>query len=375
MAGIYIHIPFCSSKCHYCDFFSVASVRQMDEMVNAIASELKLRASYLKAEEIQTIYFGGGTPSLLSEMQLQMLFDVLYSYYRINPDAEITLESNPDDLSENKIEILKQSQVNRLSIGIQSFFEEDLHFLGRRHSAGQTYKVLEQLQKIGFNNLSIDFIFGMQSLSDKNLLFNLQTAANFRIPHISAYSLTVEEKTALYQFIQKGKIADVDEEKVIRQFLLCSDFLQNAGYDHYEISNFALSGNYSKHNSAYWKGGHYLGAGPSAHSFNGHSRQWNVSSIQKYILKVKGGEDFFEKEELSESELCNEYIFTALRTMWGIDLNLIQNRFGKKITDHLLSGSASIEKRGLIKVESDKIILTREGKLFTDSISTDLMIE
>lgn len=344
-------------------------------MVDSIAFELKLRTSYLNNSEVKTIYFGGGTPSLLSQKQLERIFEVLFSEFNIAADAEITLEANPDDLSVEKLNFLKHSPVNRLSIGIQSFFDEDLQFLGRKHSASQAISVVEMALKQGFSNMSIDFIFGMQSLSDENLIRNLQTATDLGIPHISAYSLTVEEKTALHQFIQKSKIADVDEEKAIRQFLLCSDFLLNNGYEHYEISNFALPGKYSQHNTSYWKGEHYLGAGPSAHSFNGNSRQWNVASIQSYISKVRSGEVFFEKEELSAIQQCNEYIFTSLRTMWGLDLENVNKRFGKSCAEHLIKSSKEFEKEGLLTNENKILKLTQNGKLFTDSISAELLFD
>lgn len=347
----------------------------MDEMVDAIATELVQRASYLNNAEIKTVYLGGGTPSLLSEIQLEKIFKVLLSEFKIAADAEITLEANPDDLTAEKLAFLKQTPVNRLSIGIQSFFEEDLQFLGRKHTALQAIKVVEMFLNEDFSNMSIDFIFGMQSLSDENLMKNLQRAVDLKIPHISAYSLTVEEKTALHQFIQKGKIADVDEEKAIKQFLLCSDFLQNAGYEHYEISNFALPGQYSQHNTSYWKGEHYLGAGPSAHSFNGNSRQWNIASIQEYISRVMSGEVYFEKEELTDVQKCNEYIFTSLRTMWGIDVHHAENHFGNRITEQLISASKEFEQKGLLTFENGIIQLTREGKLFTDSISAELMFD
>lgn len=344
-------------------------------MVDTIAFELKSRALFLKDQEVKTIYFGGGTPSLLNEKQLEKIFEVLYSEFKIAADAEVTLEANPDDITVEKLDFLKKSRVNRLSIGIQSFFEEDLQFLGRKHTALQTIKVVEMALKEGFSNMSIDFIFGMHSLPDENLIKNLQTAIDLGIPHISAYSLTVEEKTALHQFIQKGRIADVDEEKAIRQFLLCSDFLQNAGYEHYEISNFSLPGMYSKHNTSYWKGEHYLGAGPSAHSFNGNSRQWNVSSIQDYIVKIRSGGVYFEKEELTEKQQCNEYIFTSLRTMWGLDVVMAEKRFGKSCAEHLIISSEEFEKEGLLINENGILKLTRNGKLFTDSISAELMFD
>lgn len=345
----------------------------MDEMADAISVELKSRASYLNDKEVKTIYFGGGTPSMLNTNQLEKIFSALHSNFRIAADAEITLEANPDDISVEKLKFLKALSINRLSIGIQSFFEEDLKFLGRKHTASQAVKVVGMAFNEGFSNLSIDFIFGMHSLSDENLLKNLQRAVDMKIPHISAYSLTVEEKTALHHFIQKGKIAEVDEEKAIRQFLLCSDFLQKEGYEHYEISNFALPGLYSRHNTSYWKGEHYLGAGPSAHSYNGSSRQWNEASIRQYISKVTSGEVYFEKEDLSEIHKYNEYILISLRTIWGIDLMVMEEKFGKKLTEQLQFKAEGFAERGLLAISNNLIQLTRDGKLFTDSISADLL--
>ena len=319
MAGIYLHIPYCRQKCHYCNFYSTASKRSMPSFVSALLKEIEMQRAYLEDEIISTIYLGGGTPSLLGMADLQQLFQQLYKNYNIADTAEITLEANPDDLDPEKLTALANSPVNRLSIGIQSFRDVDLQYLNRSHDACQAKLAITAAQKQGFSNLSIDLIYGIPSLSNEAWIENIETAISLGIPHISAYCLTVEQGTALDVFIKKGKMPAVDEEKASQQFEILMDCLDKHDYIHYEISNFCKKDHFSQHNSNYWKQENYLGLGPSAHSFNKLSRQWNVSNISTYVQSIADHKIPFEIEWLSLSQQYNEYVLTGLRTIWGIN--------------------------------------------------------
>lgn len=374
MAGIYIHIPFCRQKCHYCNFFSLASSKYRQETISAIARELELQKNYLNGAAIETIYFGGGTPSILTTDELNVLLGKIFNNFTVISDAEITLEANPENLNSQKIKELRSSPINRFSIGIQSFFEEDLKYLNRIHSAKQAEYAIKASQDAGFENLSIDLIYGIPTLSNQQWKENIQKAVSFQIPHISAYSLTVEPKTPLEVLIKKEKLQPIDEAKQAYHFEIAMESMNSAGYIHYEISNFCKEGFYSRHNSNYWKSKPYLGVGPSAHSFNIESRQWNSKNINEYITSIEKKSIPFEKEELDLNTRYNEYILTRLRTIWGCNLKEIQHEFGddlmKLFKDKVLKQIA----RGNIMEEKELFLLTQKGKLFADAVSEYLFV-
>lgn len=371
MAGIYIHIPFCKQKCHYCNFFSVASLKYKNEFIEALQKEIVQQKDYLQAEEINTIYFGGGTPSVLSREEIEGIIDVLRKYHPIRNDAEITLEANPDDLDSGKINELSRSSINRLSIGVQSFLDDDLNYLNRVHNSEQALKAIKQSQDNGFNNISIDLIYGIPGLTKEKWEDNLRLFFELEIPHLSAYSLTVEPKTALDVLIRKKKLPPVNETESIAHFEELIKQTEAHNYIHYEISNFSKEGFYSKHNSTYWLGGKYLGLGPSAHSYDGKSRQWNVSNISKYISASETN-PIFEKEVLNETQQFNEYVMTSLRTSWGCDLGHIKNTFGLSYYDHLNRTALKYIQEKKINRTNGILYLTSLGKLYADGIASDL---
>ncbi|MFA4851196.1 MAG: radical SAM family heme chaperone HemW [Bacteroidales bacterium] len=375
MAGIYIHIPFCKSKCHYCNFYSLASSRHVRDFVPALIKEIGLMQNYLAGEKIETIYLGGGTPSLLDYDTLMMVFDKLRKTYVISADAEITIEANPDDLDVKKINDLKRTPVTRISIGIQSFFDDDLKYLNRIHTASQTESSVKRSQDVGFENISIDLIYGIPTLTDEKWVENLDISFSLNVPHISAYGLTVEPKTAMETLIRKGKATAVDEKQSVRQYKILMRQMKANGFIHYEISNFCKDGFISLHNSNYWKGVKYIGLGPSAHSYDQSSRQWNTSDILKYLESIEQGNIPAEKEILSETDKLNEYIMTSLRTIRGCDLDYIGKTFGsglqnsikKRIDKHIAANHIAF---------TDHILtLTDEGKLFADGIAAGLFEE
>ncbi|MFC1734458.1 radical SAM family heme chaperone HemW, partial [candidate division KSB1 bacterium] len=343
MAGIYIHIPFCKQRCNYCNFYSIPVSRRNTKLkeyrslfVNALLKEIQLQKTYLENETVSTIYFGGGTPSLLTINEQDEIFNQIYKYFRIEKEIEVTLEVNPDDINIHMLKALKKIPVNRMSIGIQSFFDEDLQYLSRVHNALQAINSIKLILDEGFNNLSVDLIYGIPSLTDERWLANLDFVLQYKIPHISSYALTIEPKTTLEWLIRKGKIKAFDEQQSIQQYRIMLDRFRNKGYVNYEISNFALKGKVSKHNCNYWKGIPYLGLGPSAHSFNRDSRQWNVVNVSSYITNLTKAEIPFEKEILNVEQKYNEYVMTSLRTVWGCDLQIIINEFGIFYKDHFL---------------------------------------
>ena len=372
MAGIYIHIPFCKQKCHYCDFHFSTSFRTKEDLLNALVKEIKLQQNFLEGETINTIYLGGGTPSILKQEELMQLFDVLYQNFTIATDAEITLEANPDDLNAKKLKELKQTPVNRFSIGVQSFQDADLQFMNRAHSTEEAHSSIKRVQDTGWENITIDLIYGTPTLSDKDWQNNMQTAIDLAVPHISAYSLTVEENTALHHFIEYKKCAPVEEEKSARQFIQLMDTLPKAGFTQYEISNFAQEGFYSQHNSNYWKGEKYLGIGPSAHSFNGTDRQWNITNNVRYIQQIAQGTIPAEKEQLTEKQRYNDYILTTLRTIWGINLNFVKSRFSNDFEYFLLNSVQKWINSGHILKNEENLTLNQKGKLMADHIAADL---
>lgn len=371
MSGIYLHIPFCKQACHYCNFHFSTSLKYKTEMVESIALELDLQKDYLGGKMLQSIYFGGGTPSLLDQNDLQVLFEKIQSLHKIDKAAEITLEANPDDLSPEKLRILQDSPVNRLSIGIQSFADEDLKYMNRAHNAQEASACILQAKEAGFSNITIDLIYGTPTMDDAQWKANIEQVLALDIPHISCYALTVEPKTALEYFIEKGKSQPVDEEQTARQFEYLTERLKSAGYEHYEISNFAKPGSYARHNSNYWQGEHYLGVGPSAHSFNGYSRQWNVANNAKYLQKLRDKQVPFEREELTAAQRYNEYILTALRTMWGVDFNKVPTSFQK----HFKAQVQTFLDNQTVAKEATTYRLTEKGKLLADNISMELFAE
>ena len=334
MYGIYIHIPFCKQACHYCDFHFSTSLKKKRELVDALCQELILRKDELSGE-VQTIYLGGGTPSLLSEDELHQIFDTILSNYKVAANAEITLEANPDDLSETVIDTLAKSPINRLSIGVQSFFEDDLRLMNRAHNAVEAETSI-QLAKNYFDNLTIDLIYGIPKMSVAKWQANIDKALALGVPHISAYALTVEPNTALETFIAKGKIAPVDEELAAVHFDMLKKTLEQNDFVHYEFSNYGKEGFFSQNNTAYWRGRSYLGIGPSAHSYNGKTRSWNIANNTLYIKAIQQGRVPLETEELSVVDRYNEYVMTGLRTMWGISLEMVAREFGKTYKEYLL---------------------------------------
>lgn len=371
MAGIYIHIPFCKQACHYCDFHFSTSLKKKEEMLVALKGELLLRKAELKGEIIETIYFGGGTPSILAVEEINALIETVYQNFTVVDQPEITLEANPDDLTTTTIHRLAQSKVNRLSIGIQSFGEEDLKMMNRAHNAQEAITCLQEAVRY-FDNISIDLIYGIPNLSNERWLENIQRILDLGIPHISCYALTVEERTALNKLIQKGVIPSPKEEVAHAHFMLLIEKLRANGYVHYELSNFAKPGYYSKNNSAYWLGKKYLGIGPSAHSFDGTYRSWNISNNPLYIKAIEAGELPSEVEKLSLSDRYNEYIMTGLRTIWGVDLARIAREFGSTFHEYLVRESTSFIADGLMQEVEGVLTITDKGKFLSDGIASDL---
>ena len=372
MAGIYIHIPFCKQACHYCNFHFSTSLRFKNELLTALLKETGLQKDYLAGEEIKTIYFGGGTPSLLEIADLRSVIEKIKEEFSVSDNAEITLETNPDDIEDEKLKSWKEIGINRLSIGIQSFFDEDLQWMNRAHNAQQAIGNL-QLAIQQFNNITVDLIYGHPLLTNEKWKQNVEKVIALNIPHISCYALTVEPKTPLDKLIREKKKENVQQEKQAEQFLLLMQWLEDAGYEHYEISNFSKPGFRSKHNSSYWQGEKYLGLGPSAHSYDGISRQWNISNNNIYIESLSKNEIPFEKETLTDTQKLNEYIMTSLRTIEGLDLNRVSLEFGVRNSEFIAKAQKFIQLSKLI-LKDDKLILTKEGKLFADGIAADLFV-
>lgn len=373
MAGIYIHIPFCKQKCHYCNFYSIVSLKYRKQFIDTLINEIHSRSQYLEDEKVFTIYFGGGTPSMLTIHEISKIIDTISKVYDVADDAEITLEANPDDLSKDKIADLKNhTNINRLSIGIQSFFDDDLHYLNRVHNSDQAQKSIENSLKAGFNNLTIDLIYGIPTLNEIKWKANLERFFDYKITHLSSYSLTVESKTALDVLIKKKKLANIVETESINHFNILLEYAYKHSFTHYEISNFAKEGYYSKHNSIYWLGGKYMGLGPSAHSYNGKSRQWNVMSMKRYCEETNPESIIDEKEILSKDQLFNEYILTSIRTSWGCDSEHIKNLFGEKYNKHFIKNMHESIKKNYVIRKGNNFTLTDKGKLFADGIASTL---
>lgn len=376
MSGLYIHIPFCKQACHYCDFHFSTNLQTKQSLIEAICKEIHLQKNYLgNKATLQTIYFGGGTPSLLSESELDSIFQTIYTYFTVAPQAEITLEANPDDLTAKKLSLLQQSPVNRLSIGTQSFYEPHLQYMNRAHQAQEAIDSIKQAQDAGFSNISIDLIYGIPHADHSIWENDLQTAINLQIQHISAYCLTIEPGTAFGNWLQKGKIKQVEEEFSIEQFSILINTLAAAGFEQYEISNFALPDYYSKHNSNYWRKQKYVGIGPSAHSYDGKTRQYNVSNNIKYIKSIESNAIPATLEVLSVPDQVNEYILTSLRTKWGCNLKEIEILHNIDLQEKNTHYIKTILEKKLVTLENHILKLTPSGKLLADQIASDLFIE
>lgn len=373
MAGIYIHIPFCKQACHYCNFHFSTSLKQKEPLLQALLVEIERQKDYLSGEELESIYLGGGTPSLLSVKELDLLFDQIQRFHKIAHQAEITLEANPDDLSRDQLKILRKTPINRLSIGIQSFLEEDLRFMNRAHSAVEAEACIDLALEQGFTALTVDLIYGTPTLSHAQWEQNLQKVFQKPIQHLSCYCLTVEPKTALDHFVKTGKAKAVDEEQAALQFERLIETSKAAGFEQYEISNFARDGYYAVHNSNYWKGKKYLGIGPSAHSFNGESRQWNIANNAQYIRSIQAGESSFEVEELSLDQRYNEYVMTGLRTIWGCEITKI-NQLSADYAQHFKEMAQPFIQAGNMEENGGNYRLAEAGRLLADHIAMELFI-
>ena len=372
-AGIYIHIPFCKQACHYCDFHFSTSLKKKDEMILALAKEIEMRKSEFQNEIVETSYFGGGTPSILPISDLKFLIDEVYRNYKVAENPEITVEANPDDLSEERIIELSKNKVNRLSIGIQSFFEDDLKLMNRAHNSEEAQKCLEIATQY-FDNISLDLIYGIPGSSNEKWKQNIEKALSFGIPHISSYALTVEPKTALDKFIQKGIIKAPDDEVAQEQFHILVATLKENGFIHYELSNFSKPDYFSKNNSSYWLGKKYIGIGPSAHSYDGKNRGWNISNNGLYIKSIQANEIPIETENLTETDRYNEYIMTGLRTIWGVSLARIEQEFGEKFLTYLNNQSVKFIADDLLSLSDGILTTTKKGKFLTDGIASDLFL-
>ena len=370
--GLYIHIPFCKQACHYCDFHFSTSLKKKGELVNALCKELVLRKNEL-AGKVETIYFGGGTPSLLTSEELQQIFQTIYENYNVSQNPEITLEANPDDLSNSEVQKFKNSQINRLSIGIQSFFAEDLKLMNRAHNATEALACIKESKRY-FENISIDLIYGIPGMSNERWQENLEIAIKLDVPHLSCYALTVEPKTALKKFIDKGIVPPVDEEVAKQHYEILVEETEKAGFDNYEFSNFGKQGFLSRNNTGYWEGKPYLGIGPSAHGYDGKSRSWNVANNTKYIKSIEEGILPSEKEILSKEDKYNEYIMTGLRTKKGVSLEKVESEFGKDYSEYLLKQAKNHFENNLLFLENQTLKVSKKGKFLSDGIAADLFL-
>jgi len=374
MAGIYIHIPFCKKLCSYCDFYHIITQSDNKQFIDALIKETALRREYAGNEIIETIYLGGGTPSVLPAAEIRRIIESVRKIYTVSENCEVTIEINPDDADTEYLKELKNSGINRISLGIQSWRDSDLKLLNRRHNAAQATDALEETMKAGFRNVTIDLIYGIPGLTLADWADNLDKTFSYDIKHLSAYHLTIEPNTVFSKMKEKGLLSEIDEEESSAQFNLLIDKAQSAGFVHYEISNFGKPGYFSIHNSNYWKQVNYIGLGPSAHSFNGYSRQWNIRDVRKYIKSVNAGFPLFEKEELDNKTRFNEYIMTTLRTMWGIDLEYVERIFNKEGYDYILNTAGKLINYGLMKQENKTLVLTNQGKMISDNIISELML-
>lgn len=373
MAGIYLHIPFCKTRCIYCDFYSTTQSELTDSYIDALCNELIQRKDYLQGEPVHTVYFGGGTPSQLSENHFRKVFHTLEKIVGLEQTVEITLEANPDDLTEDYTSMLRTLPFNRISMGIQTFQEDTLRLLHRRHTAKQAILAVERCRKAGFQNISIDLIYGLPGETDQRWQQDLSQATQLQIEHISAYHLIYEENTPLHQMLQQQRVKEVDEDSSLRFFSTLINRLKEAGYEHYEISNFCKPGFHSRHNSSYWQGVSYLGCGPSAHSFNGNSRQWNIASLTQYIQGIQEGTCIYETEQLDLYTRYNECVMTGLRTSKGINLSQLKHSFGVELWKYCLKMAAAYLQNGQLEIKNDHLKLTQEGIFISDGIMSNMM--
>lgn len=374
MAGIYLHIPFCRKRCHYCDFFKSTDLSQKARLLQGLKKELESRSSELASEEINTIYLGGGTPSVLLVDELKSLLDTIFLNYKVSQDAEITMEANPDDLSQAFLSFIREIGFNRLSMGIQSFSEQDLKLMNRRHGVMQAIQSVKWAKTAGFRNISIDLIYGLPNQTLEEWERNVQVAVQLDVQHVSAYNLTYHEGTVFYDQLKKGILKELPDELSLQQFEILIRTLKDAGFEHYEISNFCKPGFYSKHNSSYWKNQKYLGVGPSAHSFDLVSRRWNVSSIGAYLDGIENSKPYSESEILTEQDRYNDYIITGLRTIWGVSEELIKSEFSAAYLDHFQKVSEKYLQSGKVIRTSEKVSLSPEGLFISDQIMADFMV-
>jgi len=374
MAGIYIHIPFCKQLCFYCDFYHIISTGDNSSFVDALKKEIALRKDYLGIEPVSTIYFGGGTPSLFSVQELAIIMDQIRKQFTVEENCELTIELNPDDINPYYLDELKQQGFNRISLGIQSWRDSDLRILNRRHDSIQAERALRETFTAGFENVTIDLIYGIPGMTLQDWASNLDFSFSFDIKHLSAYHLTFEKETFFEKMLEKGMISEIDEEESASLFNMLIEKAGSAGFIHYEISNFGKPGYFSIHNSNYWKQVNYLGLGPSSHSFNGYSRQWNIKDLKAYIKSVNSGKPFFDREDLDLRDRFNEYVMTSLRTMWGIDLEYVEKTFEKEFYDYIVNLAGKFRDYGLLKEDKTNLVLTNQGKLISDNIISEFMI-
>jgi oxygen-independent coproporphyrinogen III oxidase len=374
MAGIYIHIPFCKKACSYCDFYKIISPEDNTAFINALVAEAVSRKNYLSEEIISTIYLGGGTPSVLSLKDLHFILNRIFELFTIDKNCEITIELNPDDLDITYLKGLKKLNINRISLGIQSWRDEDLKMLNRRHTAAQAEKAIKNSFSAGFENVAIDLIYGIPGMSSSQWSSNLEKSFTYNIKHLSAYHLTIEPGTVFGKMKEKGILTEIEEEESANQFNILIEKAESSGFIHYEISNFGKEGYFSVHNTNYWKQINYLGLGPSAHSFNYYSRQWNVRDVKKYTDSVINNKPFFKTEELNLRTRFNEYIMTSLRTMWGIDLDFVEKTFDKEGYDYIMNMAGKFKDYGLMKGDKKNLVLTNQGKMISDNIISEFMM-
>jgi len=374
-SAIYLHVPFCKQACFYCDFHFSTNLKQQNQLVWAMCTEIELQKDYLSNKNLDSIYLGGGTPSILTANELTQIFEQIHRFFSLSPTAEITLEANPDDLSLEKLALFRSVGINRLSIGIQSFNENFLRFMNRSHNAQEAFACIENAHKTGFEALSIDLIYGIRHADHSIWEKDLQIATDFDLPHLSAYCLTIEEKTVFGNWLKKGKIQSTDEDFASEQFLMLTDILQKNNYEHYEISNFAKNGHYAKHNSNYWKKGHYLGIGASAHSYNGTSRQYNVAHNQEYLKKIQSKEIPAQVEILTPKDHLNEYLMLSLRTIWGCELDFLKQTHHYDLMQENNQKIQNYIEQGCLFLEKNTLFLTTKGKLLADQIASDFFVE
>jgi len=372
MSGIYIHIPFCAKKCYYCDFFMSLSLKYKDDYLKALKQELKLKKNYLQNHSVETIYLGGGTPSLLNEKELNALFEEIFKNFNVSENPEITLEANPDDLSTEYLKNLRKTPVNRLSIGIQSFFDADLKMMNRRHSAKESLFAVKEAQNVGFENISGDLIYGLPEMTTKKWEYNLQEFFKLKIPHLSAYHITYEPNTVFFKYLKTNRIHEIPETESLKQFELLKQQTKAHNFIQYETSNFAKDGFFSKHNTGYWQQKHYLGIGASAHSYDGKSRQFNIKNLKKYITRVGETGAYFEKEILSDADRYNDYIITTLRTVWGTDVSSVSEKIGKRFAEFLINKSKPHIHKGNLVFKDNVLYLSEKGKFIEDFILENL---